>query len=224
MTGTDAGALAATLETLADRLEANLEVVATVWDGPWQTLADTQISPRRKRARRAQAAARTAFPAAFVSLLGFALEHRARSRFRPGQLRAARAGDPAAGFPAPGQGPGPGAANTGPTAPQPHLRAEIAVSFVDADPDASARATMVATLAEAAVPVLMGFQLTDIRGSSLYTAALTRRGLAAFVLTGRRDIELAPPAAPRAAVSRVDAVSDAGGVRERITVWERDAG
>ena len=29
MTGTDAGALAATLETLADRLEANLEVVAT---------------------------------------------------------------------------------------------------------------------------------------------------------------------------------------------------
>lgn len=211
--GTEAdGALAAALQHLADRLEAHLALAhVQVWDGPWQTLAD----PARVSVRA---------PAAFVSLAGFTLSRRARSRFRPGQLRAVAAGDPPHGFPAPGQGVEGGEAEAGPTALDLHAAADIAVTFLAAPPNRTRGASEVARLAEAAAPVLVGFALTDIRGASLYTPALSAKGLAAFVLTGRRDIELAPMTPPRAAVARVEAVTEVCGETERIALWSGERG
>ena len=208
----DAGAIAATLRHLADLIEAHLALAkVVVWDGPWQTSAD-----------EVRFAGGT--PAALVSLAGFSLDHRARARFRPGQLRAATAGDPPSGT-APGQEGRPLGSDVGSTALAAHVTAEIAVTFLVSDPSSRQRATSLVHLAEAAVPVLAGYALTDIRGSNLYTAALAKKGLAAFVLIGRRDIELSPPTPPRVDVSRVEAVTAVCGVPERIApLWPEDAG
>lgn len=200
-------ALAATLDELVRRLDVELEVkTASIWDGPWASLQDAgRLS--------------VAMPAALVSLNSFDVSHRARRRFRPGQLRAATAGNPANEFPAPGQG-APAADPATSTALEAHVRAELAVTLLAADPKASARASRVAHLAEAAVPVLVGYGLVDIRATNLYTRALYQKGVTAFMVAGARDVELGAGPSARSPPERVDLV-DAAGVRE--TVWVRGA-
>ena len=201
------GALRTVLDALVARLGAELELkTAEVWDGPWQALDD----PGRVS---------VAMPAAYVSLAALDVDHRARARYHPGQLRAATGGDPANEHPAPGQRTVAGAP-TRSTPAAPHARAALAVTFLAADPLAADRAGAVVDLAEAAVPVLVGFACRDIRGSSLYTAALYRKGLAAFVVTGQRTVELGAGPPARTPPEQVDLV-DAAGVRE--TVWVRGA-
>ena len=200
-------ALAATLEELVRRLDVELEVkTARVWDGPWASLQDAgRLS--------------VAIPAALVSLNALDVSHRARRRFRPGQLRAATAGNPAAEFPAPGQG-APAADPATSTALEVHAHVGLAVTLLAADPKASERAAHVAHLAEAAVAVLVGYALVDIRGTNLYTRSLYQKGIGAFMLAGARDVELGPGPPARSPPERVDLV-DAAGVRE--TVWVRGA-
>ena len=100
------------------------------------------------------------------------------------------------------------------------MRAHLGVAFVSAAPKGAKRTVTVVDLAEAAVPVLLGFAVQDIRGSTLYTPALHRKGLGAFVVMGHRDVELSPahPAAVRPVA--VDAIDGTGG---RSALWRRSA-
>ncbi len=179
------------LEDLRARLEAALEVKsADIWDGAWHALADPgRIS--------------IAAPAALVSLTALDLDHRAQSRYAPGQLRGAAAGGPDLSVD-----------------PAPHARADIAVAFLASDPHSGARAQRVLGLAETALPVLLAFAATDIRGSNLYTPALHKKGLAAFVLVARRDVELGPEHPAPARPGAVDAIDGAGA---RRALWRREA-
>ena len=206
------GALAGTLDELARRLKAELELkTAEVWDGPWASLQD----PGRLS---------VAMPAALVSLNTLELSHRARQRFHPGQLRAAPGGNPPNEFPAPGQGAAPGDNPPASPAPSPHVRIEIGVTLLAADPKSSDRAARVAHLAEAAVPVLIGYALEDVRGTNLYTKALAAKGLAAFLLVGRRDVELGPNPPPRTLPEQVALIDASGGCpEERETLYTRSA-
>ena len=185
-------AVVAALEQLRERLRFELGIGTALWDGPWGALKDAgRLS--------------VAMPVALVSLNALTVSLRARRRFEPGQLRAATAGDPADEFPAPGQRKA-GDPDPRSPAPAPHARIEIGVTLLASDPDSIDRAVRVASLAEVALPVLVGFALEDIRGTSLYSAAFARTGLAGFLLAGSRDVEpdIVEPA--RAALRAVDAV------------------
>ena len=179
-------------------------------DGPWHALAD----PGRLS---------IAMPAALVSLNALEISRLARPRFRPGQLRGVTGGDPANEFPAPGQGADASDPPTSP-APTPHVRIELGVTMLASDPKSSDRAARVAHLAEAAVPVLVGYALEGIRGTNLYTKALYAKGLAGFLLVGRREVELAPSAPPRALPEQVECIDASGDPpEERGTLWTRSA-
>ena len=206
------GVLAETLDELARRLAVEIELkTAEVWDGPWHTLQD----PGRLS---------VAMPAALVSLNTLELSHLARRRYHPGQIRAATGGNPPNEFPAPGQGAAPGDNPPASPAPAPHVRIEIGVTLLAADPKSSDRAARVAHLAEAAVPVLVGYALEGIRGTNLYTKALYGKGLAGFLLVGHRDVELAPSPLPRTLPQRVDLVDGSGDCpEERETLYTRSA-
>ena len=195
------GAIATALAELARRLGVELALkTAEVWDGPWRALADTgRLS--------------VAMPAALVSLNALNVSLLARRRFYPGQLRAVTGGDPANEFPAAGQG----AAAPASTALNAHARIELGVTLLASDPKSSDRSTRVAELAEAAVPVLVGYALQDVRGTNLYTKALYTKGLAAFLLSGHREVELGPLPPGRTPPEQVDLV-DAEGMRETVYV------
>ena len=203
------GVLGTALEELVRRLRAELDLkTAEVWDGPWRALADAgRLS--------------VAMPAALVAVNALEVAHLARPRFHPGGLRAATAGNPPHEFPAPHQG--------APTADPPtsppltvHARVELGVTMLASDASASDRAARVAHLAEAALPVLAGFALEEIRGTNLYTKALYGKGLAAFMLIGRRDIELAPGPPGRVPPEQVEAI-ETGPCGARETVYARSA-
>ena len=178
----------ATLSTLAERLLSHPALVelglvhTQVWDGAWHALHD----PNRISLPT---------PAALVSMTALEITHRPQSRFLPGQLRAIASGDPAA--------PPPPDPETQGRTHALQARTDVAVTFVSSAPDSHKRAQAVLDLSEAALPVLIDFALQDIRGSNLYTPALHAKGLAAFVLLGRRDIESRPDQPPRAAPSEL---------------------
>ena len=209
MAGRTQGALCAALEQLARRLKAELDLkTAEVWDGPWASLQD----PGRLS---------VAMPAALVAGNAFDVSQRARRRFHPGQLRAATGGDPPNEFPAPGQG---GADPTRSPALEAHARVELGVTLLAADPKSSTRAARVLDLAEDAIPVLVGFAVTDIRGTNLYTKALYSKGLAAFLIVGHRDVELGPQPPERSPPEQVGAVDVSGGCPpSRETLYSRSA-
>ncbi|MDE0202365.1 MAG: hypothetical protein OXK73_08020 [Rhodospirillaceae bacterium] len=123
-------------------------------------------------------------PAALVSLAGLSLVHRGQQGFHPRQLQRGEALPP----------------------PTPQVRIDVAVTFVSADPSATKRASQVLGFAEAAVPVLIGAALEDIRGTNLYAKTLYEAGMSAFALFGGRTVELAPehpePALPETVRAR----------------------
>ena len=208
------GAIRAALEDLARRLELELPLrTAELWDGAWHALKD----PGRVS---------LATPAALVSVTSFGIAQQAMSRWRPGQLRGVAAGDPPHHFPRPGQSDGDtrGDAARFP-ALVPHVRAEIAVTFLSAAPGASRRTAQVLDLVEAALPVLIGFGLEELAGSSLYTPALHAKGLAAFVVIGRRELEATPEPPDRLTPAHVDLIEGEGpcGDPEQVTVYTRGA-
>ena len=199
------GALAAALVELARRLKVELDLpTAEVWDGPWHAMQD----PGRLSVK---------MPAALVSLNALEISNRARRRFHPGQLRGVAGGNPANEFPAPGQG---GVNPTFSPALEAHARIDVGVTMLASDPKSSARSARVAELAEGAIPVLVGFALEDVRGTNLYTKALYTKGLAAFLLVGRRDIELVTPGPERTPPEQVEAI-DNGCPPERETLYVR---
>ena len=204
------GALRTALAELARRLKLELALSsADLWDGAWHALKDPgRIS--------------LATPAALVSATGFEVSRQAMSRYLPGQLRGATAGDPPDVFPRPGQFEGGtrGDAMRFPSA-ELHLRPDIAVTFVSAAPGSAERAGAVLDLAERALPVLVGFSLRELSGSSLYTPALAERGLACFVVVGHRDVDGTPAPPPRQPPEQVDLVEGAAGARE--TLYTREA-
>lgn len=206
------GVLAETLDELVRRLTVEIDLkTADVWDGPWASLQD----PGRLS---------IAMPAALVSLTALELVHLARRRFHPGQLRGASAGNPANEFPAPGQGAAGVFDPPASPAPAPHVRIELGVTMLAADPRSSDRAARVAHLAEAAVPVLVGYALEDIRGTNLYTKALYAKGLAAFLMVGSRDVELGPDPPPRTLPEQVALIDGSGDCpAERETLYTRSA-
>ena len=215
------GAIRGALADLAWRLGAELDLEQVdLFDGEFRALED----PARLSLRT---------PAALVAVTGFRTGRLGQSRWEPGQLAGLAAGDPPAQFPRPGQVAGdapedppcpPGAGARGAPAGVPPavtlLEIDIVVALLSAAATTAARTGEVTDLAEASVPVLAGAGLTELAGSSLYTAALAQRGLAAFVVAGRRVAEAA--AMPRAArrPDRVDAL-DGTGVREAL--WVRGA-
>ena len=199
-------AIGAVLDALAERLGAELDELETVdvWDGPWASLADVGRLSRR-------------MPAALVSLGALEVVHRARRRYEPGQLRAIAASPNV--FPAPGQG----ADLPGVPAPEPHVRIEVAVTLLASDASSSARSARVSALAERAVPVLLGAALVDVRGTNLYTRKLAEKGVAAFAVVGRRDVELGADPREPARPDRVECIDATTLPPERGTAWSRGA-
>ena len=135
-------------------------------------------------------------PAMLVSLTGLILTHRGQQGFHPQQLQR-------------GEMP----------PPTPQVRIDVAVTFVSADPSAEKRAGDVLGFAEAAVPVLIGAALQDIRGTNLYAPALYKAGMSAFALLGWRTVQLVPehpePDLP-------ETVRAQGRVGQGEIVWEGD--
>lgn len=205
------GALRAALEELARRLKLELTLkTAELWDGAWHALKD----PARVS---------LATPAALVSVTAFDVAQRPMSRWLPGQLRGSASGDPPNRFPRPGQSEGEtrGDATRFP-AVVPHVRPDVAVTFVSAAPGATRRTAQVLDLVEASLPVLIGYRMTELSGSSLYTPALHAKGLAAFVVAGRLEVEATPADPDRFSPDQVDLIEGSGpcGAEERVTVYE----
>lgn len=148
---------------------------AEVWDGAWDTLAESGTVS-------------LSTPAALVSVVDFELAHLGHSTWPPGQLRdAGERADP-----------------TLPPDVVARLGVRIAVTVVTADPDRMDRARRAIVHAERAIPTMVAAAIVDIRGSNLYAPALYRRGLTAAALVGRRDVELAPEHPARQSPVRVD--------------------
>ena len=182
------------LSTLADRLLSHPPLQALgiahtqVWDGAWHALADpNRIALPTPAALVSMTALRdrSAGPSRGTSRAssGRSRPETPRARLRP--IRKRRASRHAL-----------------------QARVDVAVAFVSSEPDSEKRAQAVVDLVEAAIPVLIDFALQDIRGSSLYTPALHTKGLAAFVLMGRRDIESRPDQPPELVPSLVRYVED----------------
>ena len=175
----------------------NLKAVE-IWDGAWDVLA----SPKRHSFQT---------PAALVSLTGLVLAHRGGQGFETRQLHRPRLV---------GEAPCPPVYDTSdPPAPTPQVRIDVAVTFVSADPSATKRASQVLELAEAAVPVLIGAALEDIRGTNLYAKTLYEAGMSAFALLGGRVVELAPE---QPAPQLPEEVRWRGRVGPTEVVWEGD--
>ena len=154
-----------------------------VWEGAWDTLA----SPQRLTVQT---------PAALVSLIDLAVIDVGRTVQTRGPLTVRGSGGNVVTIP-----PSPREAET---VVRPTCRVEIAVTLISSQPGAAARAEGVLELAEQALPVMVAHALENIEGTNLESDALRKRGMSAFLLLGRRELELAPADPARVLPGRVD--------------------
>lgn len=161
---------------LADAV-AGLRSVRT-WEGPWDALA----SPGR---------ASVVCPAALVSLVDLTVV--ALGRTVDGLRTLAPGG--AVDVPPPRRTP---------AAPRPTCRLEIAVTLLGGGSGARDRAAGLLDLVEEVLVVMVGHAVEGIVGTNLDTDKLRMKGLSAFVLVGRREIEIAPADEPRQVPAAVD--------------------
>lgn len=157
---------------------------ARVWEGPW----DAVRSPGR---------ASLATPAALVSLID--LEVTAVGRTLADRRSLAPAG---------------GGARRSVGAARPVCRLEIAVTLLGGGSGTKSRAADVLDLVEEVLVVMADHALEGIGGANLDSDALRAKGLSAFVLSGRREIEIGAAAGERVRPARVDVAG-----RTPRTVW-----
>lgn len=199
--------IADVLNSLTARLTAAVpEAAVRRWSGAWDALdSPGQVMLAAGR------------PNVLVSALAVRLVRVGRSPNVAGALRSSVAQAPYADNGTPmvrpfpsggpdGDGDGPLAA-TPPPGAVPIVRIQVAVTIVTSmasDGDRDERTDAALRIVGLALPALVDGAVTDVEGTSLYSEALAAKGLMAFALVGRREVAIAPPAAPAERPARVD--------------------
>ena len=142
-----------------------------IWEGEWDTLA----GPKRLSVRT---------PAALVSLIDLVVVDLGRTLATRRALAPRGPQDTVVAMP-----PTP---HVVAAAARPTCRIEVAVTVLSGGSKVETRAAGVLTLAEQILPVMVDHALEALEGTNLNSDALRKAGLSAFVLVGRREIEIAP--------------------------------
>ena len=165
---------------LADAVPG-LKTVRT-WEGEWDALA----GPKRLSVRT---------PAALVSLIDLVVVDLGRTLATRRALAPRGPQDTVVAMP-----PTPHAVGV---LARPVCRIEVAVTVLSGGRSVETRAAGVLTLAEQILPVMVDHALEALEGTNLNSDALRKAGLSAFVLVGRREIEITPADAARELPSAV---------------------